>query len=223
MVKGENVMRRLKEYQWVVALFILLVFGTVLIFTKKEQLSSNTPSVKQDEMSETATLGNDIDKRTNETPEVSEEVVMSEPSSSDIYVDVKGEVYQPGVYRVTEDMRIIDVIEDAGGFSKDADINQVNLAMKVSDEMIIYVPNKHDVEAGEKLDHYSDQKHDKIKINQATLEELVTLPGIGEKKAEAILTYIELNGPFKTTDELTNVDGIGDKTVASLLEKIQIP
>ncbi|NLC28265.1 MAG: ComEA family DNA-binding protein, partial [Campylobacteraceae bacterium] len=53
-----------------------------------------------------------------------------------------------------------------------------------------------------------------VNINTANVEELATLKGIGEKKAQAIIEYREANGGFKTVDELSNVKGIGEKIVA---------
>jgi len=210
-------MARLKDYKWVLALVIVLIFGTLLILNKQEQPHSETPLISEQ-----------VTDASVEQKEISTEIVAiddSPPSdvSTFMYVDVKGEVHQPGVYRVTEDMRILDVIEDAGGFSNQADVDQVNLAMKVYDEMVIYVPNEHETEQEKKLDLYPDQNHDKIRINAATKEELMTLSGIGEKKAEAIIKYIESNGPFQSADDLTQVEGIGEKTVANFLDQIQVP
>src|SRR5699024_1789665 len=97
-----------------------------------------------------------------------------------LYVDLKGEVYQPGVYLVDPDDRVIDVIESAGGFTNDADENQINLAEKVYDAMVIYVPSHAD---SEQLVVQSDANHGKIRINQASQAELEQLPGIGAAKA----------------------------------------
>lgn len=140
-----------------------------------------------------------------------------------LYIDIKGEVHQPGVYLVEKDMRVIDVVELAGGLLNEAALDQVNLAERVFDEMVIYVPNIEDVESIEKLDHLNASNHAKMKINRATLEELIQLPGIGEKKAEAIIQSIAELGPFETVDDLTRVSGIGEKTVESLKDLITIP
>ncbi|MGM0523956.1 MAG: helix-hairpin-helix domain-containing protein [Bacillota bacterium] len=207
-------MAQLKDYKWVLALMVVLIFGTLLILNKQEQPHSETP-LKSEQVTISSAEQTDVDSETVPTDDSQMPDFM--------YVDVKGEVHQPGVYRVTEGMRILDVIEDAGGFSNQADVDQVNLAMRVYDEMIIYVPNEHEVEQEEKLDLYPDQNHGKIRINAATKDELITLPGIGEKKAEAILKYIESNGPFQSPDDLTQVEGIGEKTVANFLEQIQVP
>ncbi len=210
-------MTRLKDYKWVLALMIVLIFGTLLILNKKDQPHSET-SLISEQVTNTSAVQTEVDIETVATNDSQ----MTEVTAF-MYVDVKGEVHQPGVYRVTEGMRILDVIEDAGGFSNQADVDQVNLAMKVYDEMVIYVPHEDEVAQEEKLDLYPSQNHGKIRINAATKDELITLPGIGEKKAEAILKYIESNGPFQSSDDLTRVEGIGEKTVANFLEHIQVP
>jgi len=137
-----------------------------------------------------------------------------------LYVDLKGAVYQPGVYLVEPDDRVIDVIESAGGFTNDADENQINLAEKVYDAMVIYVPSQED---SEQIVVQSDVNHGKIRINQATQAELEQLPGIGSAKALAIIQYREEHGPFKEPEDLQNISGIGVKTFEQLEEFIIVP
>lgn len=139
-----------------------------------------------------------------------------------IVVDVKGEVNRPGIYEVNSDMRVHDVIKLASGLTDDADENQLNLAQKVMDEMIIQVPRKTE-EGTDSFMPQSSINNDKIKLNQATVEELTTLTGIGPSKAEAIITYRDEMGMFKDVDELLNVSGIGEKTLESIRDDIQAP
>ena len=139
-----------------------------------------------------------------------------------IVVDVKGEVNQPGIYEVNSEMRVHDVIQLASGLTDHADENQLNLAQKVIDEMIIQVPRKTE-EGTESFVPQSNINNDKIKLNQATVEDLTTLTGIGPSKAEAIITYRDEVGMFKDVDELLNVSGIGKKTLESIRDDIQAP
>jgi len=145
--------------------------------------------------------------------------VDQETGDSIVVVDVKGEVHDPGVYEVSEADRIHDVIEMAGGFTDDADEIPVNLAQKVYDELIVYVPKKGD-------DVVSESGQDEsggVRINYATQEEIETLPGIGPSKAETILQYREENGHFQTVDDLLDISGIGEKTLDNMKDEIQIP
>ncbi|MFL2099394.1 helix-hairpin-helix domain-containing protein [Desemzia sp. FAM 23991] len=149
----------------------------------------------------------------------------------DLYVDVKGAVSNPGVYQVTSDMRLMDAIELAGGFLISADQSQINLALKLTDQMVVYVPLIGE-EAKEITDetslsgnlngNESEEKEGTVNINTADAVELQTLNGIGEKKAEKIIQYREENGSFQSTDELKNVSGIGDKTFEALKDFVVV-
>lgn len=148
-----------------------------------------------------------------------------------VIIDVKGAVHFPGVYQMEENSRVIDVVNQAGGFLNDAEQNSVNLAQIVADQMVIYIPRK-----GEDLSELPIVKQsgvnsannqdsaasDKVDLNKATKEQLKTLHGIGDSKAESILAYREENGPFQTIEEITNVSGIGDATFEKIQEHIQV-
>ena len=165
---------------------------------------------------------------------------VSESSIEKIYVDVKGAVYLPGVYEVTSDMRLIDAVDLAGGFSEEADQTTVNLSLKLADQMVIFIPKLGDSgtlqtdqetqvvdpmeetvitvpeESGE-----SDASA-KVNINLADASELQQLSGIGEKKAEQIVNYRQDNGSFQKIEELKNVSGIGEKTFEAIQSSITV-
>lgn len=137
-----------------------------------------------------------------------------------IIVDIKGEVVNPGIYIMEQGDRVNDAIIKAGGTTEDAAEEAVNLAEKVYDEMVIAVPA-----AGEDVEvifQGGGGDSDKVRINHASAAELVSLPGIGPAKAEAILKYREEAGPFKSEEELVNVPGIGEKTMETLKELISV-
>lgn len=145
--------------------------------------------------------------------------------SNVIVIDIKGAVKKPGVYTMNEGDRVVDAIEKAGGFLKEADQNQLNLASLLKDEMVIYVPKKG--EQQEKplqaaANGLSQEEDGKIRINSASVEELQKLQGIGPSKAQAIVTYREENGPFKTVEDLLEVSGIGEKTLENIKDDIVI-
>lgn len=143
------------------------------------------------------------------------------PVDTTAIIDVKGQVNKPGVYEMDIESRVNEVIEKAGGFTKDADQTQVNLAQKVQDEMVIHIPK-----TGETAVQAPGEASDgsgKIRINQATQEEIETLNGIGPSKAEAIIQFREEHGLFKTPEDLLEISGIGEKTLENLLDDIQVP
>ncbi|WP_158217565.1 helix-hairpin-helix domain-containing protein [Lottiidibacillus patelloidae] len=137
--------------------------------------------------------------------------------SAPIVVDVKGAVQAPGVYQMEKGDRVIDVIEKAGGLIVNANDDVVNFAQILYDEMVIYVPKK-----GEevKSEFNSSMNSNKININSASVSELMTLKGIGEAKAEAIVSYREQHGKFDNIDDLLKIKGIGDKTIENFRDKI---
>lgn len=134
---------------------------------------------------------------------------------SEICVFVCGQVKNPGVYRLPAGSRVCDAIEKAGGCLDTADMWAVNQAEILADESRIYIP-----EPGEDISAEAEQaviQDGRISLNHAGKEELMTLPGIGEAKADSILEYRELNGGFQTIEELMNIPGIKE----GIFQKIQ--
>ena len=152
-----------------------------------------------------------------------EEIESAEEEVNHYIVDVKGQVNFPGVYEVEEHLRVHDVIQLAGGFLEMANETAINLAQKISDEMVIYVPHL-DEEINNALANTWSPSNDekKVSLNQATTGELEALPGIGPSKAAAIIKYREEVGAFKSIDELTNVSGIGEKTLEKLRDSLEL-
>ena len=139
-----------------------------------------------------------------------------------IFVDIKGEVKKPGVYQMKVGDRVKDALDAAGGLTAEADSQKVNLAQRVEDQMVIVVPKVGEeaeaIPAG--VTSKEASKEGKVNINTATVEELKTLKGVGEKKAEAIIEYRKKNGSFKTKEDLMKVRGIGKKLFESFEERI---
>ena len=139
-----------------------------------------------------------------------------------IFVDIKGDVKKPGVYQMKAGDRVKDAIDAAGGLTAEADSQKVNLAQRVEDQMVIVVPKVGEeaeaIPAG--VTSKETSKEGKVNINTATVEELKTLKGVGEKKAEAIIEYRKKNGSFKTKEDLMKVRGIGKKLFESFEERI---
>ena len=142
--------------------------------------------------------------------------VSTEPTlESQVYVYVCGAVYNPGVYLLAKESRIVAAVEAAGGFLENAAKEAVNLAAPITDGMQIVIPNQ---EQFLNTKAYEQKMQEgKINLNTAHIQELCTLSGIGEAKAEAILAYRDEIGGFSSIEQLKNVAGIGD----SLFEKIK--
>lgn len=130
---------------------------------------------------------------------------------STITVHVAGAVRTPGVYTLSDGSRVQDAIAAAGGASAEAEIHRLNLAALLSDGQKIYVPAQDNNErSGPGL----------VNINTAGLKELETLPNIGPARAQKIIEYRELHGPFSSLEEITKVDTIGPKIFESIKDLI---
>lgn len=135
----------------------------------------------------------------------------SEKKDELLIVHVSGSVKRAGVYQLEKDKRIIDAIEKAGGMLEEADSDALNLAEKIKDGMKIYVPKK-----GEKPTTSTNLKSQSyIDLNLAKKEELMTLPGVGEKTADKIIAYREAQ-PFEKVEDLLKVSGFGKKKMEAL-------
>ena len=142
-----------------------------------------------------------------------------------VIVDVKGEVQKPGVYEMKNGERFHHVIEKAGGLTKAADAVQINLAAMLEDGMVVYIPKLGETAEDNILLPAAagvDAGEQKVNLNKATAEELQTLTGIGPAKAEAILSYREEAGGFKTIEDLKDVTGIGEKSFEKLKDSITV-
>lgn len=132
-----------------------------------------------------------------------------------IIVKIDGAIKVPGTYEVSPTTKLEDLIFYAGGLKASADIEKINKDEYLKSNSNYYIPFK-------KIEEEELPTENLININTATKEELMTLPGIGPTKAEAIIDYRNKNGLFKELIELMNVSGIGEKTYEQLLEKITI-
>lgn len=146
-----------------------------------------------------------------------------------VIVDIKGQVNHPGVYQSNQEERVIDVIKKAGGFTSKANEGVVNLAARVKDEMVIYIPAKGEVISNQPANSISNLSsageeinNKKINLNTADETELQNIPGIGPSKAAAIAAYRKENGPFQSIEDIKNISGIGEKTFEKLKEEIVV-
>ena len=221
---------RYRKQILVVILFILLTTSCISLYVVKFDKSKEKDSKKDREIVLT------------EKKEVKEKN-KEKTTNTKIMVDIKGEVVNPGIYTLEDDQRVIDVINMAGGITKNADTSVLNLSKKLKDEMVIIVYSYYevknfsyikevekkvqtecskginDIENDACIEESSDSEESPslISINTATKEELMKLTGIGEKKAEDIIKYREENGLFSQIEDVKNVPGIGE----SLYEKIK--
>ena len=154
-----------------------------------------------------------------------------------IFIDIKGEIKYPGVYEMQLGDRVIDAVQMAGGFTDEATTDNVNLSKKLKDESVIIIPsylknydnitikNDYEIDSNDDIVQSEETENDGkvesssnlININTASVVELMSLDGIGESKAKAIIEYRDINGDFENILDIKNVSGIGE----SIYEKIK--
>ncbi len=218
-------LRFLKKYKYVITIFLFMLIIFYIIFVKVNLKS------KEKNLVDNQVVINEVEK------------VEVDLKDDLVYVDIKGAVKKPGVYKINSDKKIIDVITIAGGLMENANTDNINLSKKVTDEMVIIIYTDEEVKNSNIVDTVikvidkecvcpniqndgciNTEINDSItnvnktiNINTATLEELMSINGLGEAKAKAIIKYREENGYFKIIDDLLNVSGIGE----ALFEKIK--
>ena len=218
-------LRFLKKYKYVMTIFLFMLIIFYIVFVKVNLKS------KEKNLVDNQVVINEVEK------------VEVDLKDDLVYVDIKGAVKKPGVYKINSDKKIIDVITMAGGLMENANTDNINLSKKVTDEMVIIIYTDEEVKNSNIVDTVikvidkecvcpniqndgciNTEINDSItnvnktiNINTATLEELMSINGLGEAKAKAIIKYREENGYFKIIDDLLNVSGIGEV----LFEKIK--
>lgn len=152
-----------------------------------------------------------------------------EESTNDLIkkVYISGEINKPGVYQIKDGDRLEDLINEAGGLTDKASEKTLNLAQRLDDQMKIYIPNIDEENSLENIDPNqaanisASSKSELININTASKEELMSLPNIGDKRADAIIEYRSAN-KFEKIEDIKNVTGIGDKFYEALKDLITI-
>lgn len=160
----------------------------------------------------------------------------STTSMEEFYVEVKGCVSNPGVYHANSNMIVDEIIKAAGGFKSNAYTDDINLSENVSKGMVIYVSNKNDITTTKiRATRYTNSSYSNksnnngssntsnkiININTASKSELMSLNGIGETKANAIIEYRNSN-PFTSIEDIKKVKGIGEANFAKIKDYITV-
>lgn len=167
------------------------------------------------------------------------EVEILIPTPAPVVVQITGEVRSPGVYELNRDDRVLTAIEAAGGMTDKADIERLNLAATVSDGSLIHVPllltEAEAVPPGSVASNdvaeskatlpgtaNTNVSTEPINLNSATVDQLKSLPGIGETRANQIIELRNAVGPFSTLDQLLDIHGIGEKTLEAIRSMVVV-
>lgn len=179
---------------------------------------------------------------TQQNEDVAATEIMAENNADDTqtagsdkkrFVYICGAVNVPGVYEVEQNARLYEVVEAAGGLREDAAEESVNQARQIEDgEMIRILTQEEaaqagDEEAGEGAENdvkaeTANDSDGRIDLNLATVAELMTLPGIGQAKADSIVRYREKNGAFSPIEEIKQVEGIKEGVYNRIKDNIKV-
>lgn len=210
--KAEEMRKRRQTLQKTMMVILSMIVLSVSGCSEKEE---NIPLTKVETEGE-------LEETQEEERESAEEPHLK---SEEIYIYVCGEVRNPGVYKLEAGSRINHAIFAAGGMTDGAADTYLNQAELVEDGQKIYVPSKDEV-AEQNLalegSGNNEPSDDRININIADKTQLTTLSGIGDSRAEAIITYRETVGAFKTIEEIQKIDGIKEGIFLKIKDKIKV-
>lgn len=211
----EELIEKIKEYKIIIICASLgLVLGGFFLLKPVAQ----APAKETKAQTEVTTIPKDS------TDEKEDKNQKEESVKQDlITVDVKGAVKAPGIYDLPVGSRINDAVQKAGGLTDNADSKSINLAQKISDETLVYVPTREEATSQETPSSASNSKgNKKVNLNKASLEELKQVKGLGAKRAQDIIDHRDSNGKFKSVDDLKKISGFGAKTIEKLKDYVTV-
>lgn len=254
----------MKKQTMTLLLTVLCVLAAGISYrcSRKAEGETDTSLVLESVSEPTSEECSEYETAADSGPETDTEPAVSFDRQEVCYVHICGEVNRPGVYRMEPGERIFQAVELAGGFTKDAAAEYLNLAMEVADGMKVVVPSIEEALEEESQGVYisgerepgagnapgtgnapgaagnmpgagsapgienapgaADDSRGKVNINIASKEELMTLKGIGQARAEDIIRYRQDYGPFKSIEEIMNVSGIKEGAFQKIKEDITV-
>lgn len=213
---------------------ILILFCVLFLNFVPFLCGCGTAATKWEQLYQTEC--DETDKKPQNTEDNSTEEIKTEEQTSgteekkdkteeSICVYICGAVVNAGVYELPRGSRVIQVIEAAGGLKEDADMYLVNQARIVEDGEQIRIYTKEEaIEVNLQINNQDsgETADSKININTASKEDLMTLPGIGESKAESIITYRQTQGSFQAIEDIMNITGIKEAVFSKIKDKITV-
>lgn len=165
------------------------------------------------------------DKADGESEEGRESPDRQEAGQEMIYVQISGAVMHPGVYQLAAGSRIFEAVELAGGPSEEADLNSVNQAEALRDGQMVYlyaVGEEPKNDGAQKAGEAQEAEDGLVNLNTASVEQLMTLPGIGQSKADSIISWREKNGGFGSVEDIMKIEGIKEGVFSKIKDHIKV-
>ncbi len=225
------------------AIAIVVIIG-ILLWAKKDKEKSEdylddfTGERQEEVRHANMERKNEVENTANDNTDQVKTHQDSKPK--EVTCDISGAVKNQGVYTLKIGARLNDLIEAAGGPTRNSELKKVNRALILHDQDKIHIPyNGEKIKAAEivssvetgvtnsalipvESDPVPQKSSTKVNLNTANEQELQTLNGIGAKKAQQIIAYRQKNGQFKKIEDLKQVSGIGDKTFGTLKGQLEV-
>lgn len=199
------------QKKWGKAVLALLAFVLAGTFYCAEMHQKEAPVWENAEINRDAEAEQENETMLNET-------TIAETT---IYVHICGAVQKPGVYEVPENYRLYELLEVAGGATDEGCADALNLADILQDGQRIVIPTASEAETMQTMTEYA-ASDGLVNINTASMQELMTLPGIGEAKAADIIQYREEYGEFQTINDIMKISGIKDALFQKIKDRITV-
>ncbi|MEY8339535.1 helix-hairpin-helix domain-containing protein [Lachnospiraceae bacterium 62-35] len=225
----------IKKYRKLILALTCMICAGICYSVDREAAGSRTVTYEeapQDDKLDGASLNSAMGEEDSPSSESEAEKeagnsARSPDSNPLCYVHICGQVVSPGVYQVEEGSRIFQAVEAAGGLTEAAAAEYLNMAGQIQDGMKIYVPSLEEREAmGMQMDSGSASPSPSsaalVNLNTATKEQLMSLKGIGEARAEDIIHYREEQGPFHTIEDIKKVPGIKEGAFQKIKDQIRV-
>lgn len=216
-----------------IVIVIIVVIGSIISIKNLKDINEgyivSDIENKNEVYEESKTI--DINDNTKDTVQISK---VETSSNNKVTIYISGEVKNPGVVELKYDARLADGVDLCGGLTEDANLNGINLAMKIKDEGHYIIPkvgeetkdtvvndNEYRNE-NNTLNEPESNNDNKININTADLSELDSLPGFGQVTAQKIIEYRQEHTKFNSIEELMNIKGIGEKKFNNVKDYIYV-
>ncbi|UMT79727.1 helix-hairpin-helix domain-containing protein [Staphylococcus roterodami] len=213
---------RYKDFfnQWkvyIISVIVSFILLAVFIFWRQDHQLQNNKVNSNDASFKQLNIDNNNTKLVEDQNKDSDKLIKNK---GPVYVDVKGAIKHPNVYKMSPTDRVIDLLNKAE-LLEDADVSQINLSEKLTDQKMIYIPHKGQKNIESQLGTNKSQVNQsntnvKVNLNTASASELMSVPGVGQTKANAIIEHRNQQGAFQDIEELKKVKGFGSKTFEKL-------
>ena len=218
-----------KKYWKIAAAAVFLTAAGVVFWLSGEMGGEPLPTVPSETAGSAVLEGTVLEGVVHDGTSFDGAVSETEAMAPAFVVHVCGEVVNPGIYELPAGSRIYEAVKAAGGFTENASEESVNLASPIEDGVQIRIYSKDEAEtlaAGaapfDGFEASGEGKEPVVNLNTATKEELMTLSGIGESRAEDIIRYREENGGFQNIEDIMKVSGIKDAAFQKIKDRITV-